>query len=349
VGSTLFYSSRLPNDTAEASLAVDAAGTLHFAGYGGLVSTLSPAQPPGPRIFGIANAAFGPAGGRMVGGELISIYGPHIGPAAPVAGVPDASGTMRVSLGGVQVFVNGSPVPLLYVSDSQVNAVTPLNLPVATERVHVSFNSSDTADFAATVMGAIPEVFQRGDGTAAAINQDGSVNSADNPAPPGSVVAVWVTGIGATPYGFWQDGYLAGGPTDFWCCQVYVDGYPAEMLYGGAAPGVVAGVAQVNFRWPVAGLSLSYAPEVIVSVSAHGVTAHGDPNTDLTAVLGLCAAADLAAQAGTDGTAWRDAARGVMTISGRWSAWNCARCIALTSASRKKACISAHRSRNRLP
>src|ERR1035437_511849 len=117
-GSTLFYSSRLPDDTAAASLAVDAAGTLHFAGYGGLVSTLSLAQPVPPRIFGIANAAFGPVGGRIVGGEVISIYGPHIGPATPAAAVPDASRMMPTSLGGVQVSINGSPIPLLYVSDS---------------------------------------------------------------------------------------------------------------------------------------------------------------------------------------------------------------------------------------
>ena len=45
-GSALAYSSRLPDDTAAASLAVDGAGTLHFAGYGGLVSTLSPARQP---------------------------------------------------------------------------------------------------------------------------------------------------------------------------------------------------------------------------------------------------------------------------------------------------------------
>ena len=273
-GAALTYSARLPGDTADASLAVDAAGTVHFAGYDGLVSTVSPTQPWAPRIFGIANSAFGPVGGRIVGGEAISIYGPHIGPTTPVTAVADATGKMPTLLGGVQVFIGGLPIPLLYVSDSQVNAVTPLNLPVATERVHVTFNGEDTTDFAATVVGASPEVFQRADGTAAAINQDGSVNSAEHPAPPGSVVAIWVTGIGATPYGFWQDGYLAGGPTDFWCCQVYVDGYPADVLYGGAAPGIVAGVAQVNFQWPPAGLSLGYAPGVGVSLSAHGVTAH---------------------------------------------------------------------------
>ena len=45
-------------------------------------------------------------------GEVISIYGPRLGPATPVTAVPDASGMMPRSLGGVQVSVNGSPVPL---------------------------------------------------------------------------------------------------------------------------------------------------------------------------------------------------------------------------------------------
>ena len=94
-----------------------AAGTLHIAGYGGLVSTLSTAQGGGSRIFGIANAAFGPVGGRVAAGEVISIYGPQLGPSTPVTAVPDASGMMPRSLGGVQVSVNGSPVPLLYVSE----------------------------------------------------------------------------------------------------------------------------------------------------------------------------------------------------------------------------------------
>ena len=270
-GTTLTYSARLPAFTAAKSLAVDAAGTVHLAGYGGLVSTVSPTQPWAPRVFGIANSAFGPMGGRIVGGEAISIYGPHIGPTTPVTAVADASGAMPRSLGGVQVTVNGSPVPLLYVSDSQVNAVVPLYLSGITARVRGSFNGVDTADFVATVVEALPGVFQRADGTAAAINQDGSVNSADHPAPPGSVVAIWVTGIGATRSGYWQDGYLASGALDFGCCQIYVDYYPADVVYGGAAPGVVAGVAQVNFQLPA---QLSLGPTVGVSVSAHGATSY---------------------------------------------------------------------------
>jgi uncharacterized protein (TIGR03437 family) len=271
-GATLFYSSRLPDDTADASLAVDAAGTVHFAGYDGLVSTVSPAQPVPPRIFGIANAAFGPVGGRIVGGEAISIYGPHIGPTTPVTAVADASGTMPNLLGGVQVTVNGSPVPLLYVSDSQVNAMAPLRFSGFPARVRVSFNGVETSDFVATVVAASPEVFQRGDGTAAAVNQDGSINSPEHPAQRGSVVAIWVTGIGTTSFGAWQDGRLATGAVDFGCCQVSAQGHPADVVYGGAAPGIVAGVAQVNFQLPAQ--LMDYGPTVDVSLSAGAVTSH---------------------------------------------------------------------------
>jgi uncharacterized protein (TIGR03437 family) len=85
------------------------------------------------------------------------------------------------------------------------------------------------------------------------------------------VVAIWVTGIGTTGFGFWQDGRLATGALDFGCCQVYVLGYPVDVLYGGAAPGIVAGVAQINFQVPAI---LSVGPTVDVLLSAGGVTSH---------------------------------------------------------------------------
>ena len=265
-GSALIYSSRLPDDTAAASLAVDAAGTLHFAGYGGLVSTLSPTAALAPRIFGITNSAFGPAGGRITGGELISIYGPHIGPPAPVTAVPDASGMMPRFLGGVQVLINGSPVPLLYVSDSQVNAVTPLFLSGITAQVQVTFNGVATADFVAAVLNAIPEIFQRADGTAAAVNQDGSINSPEHPAPPGSIVAIWATGIGVTPFGAAQDGRIAPSASDFGCCAIWAPSL-ANVVYGGAAPGIVAGVVQVNFQVPA-------QFDLYVTLASGGATSH---------------------------------------------------------------------------
>ena len=273
-GSTLIYSSRLPGDTAAASLAVDGAGVAHLAGYGGLVSTLTTAQGGCgcPRIFGIANAAFGPAGGRIVAGEVFSIYGPRLGPNIPVAAVPDATGMMPKYLDGVQVSINGTLVPLLYVSDTQVNAVAPLFLSGTTASVRVNRNGVDIPDFVATVVAASPEIFQRPDGTAAAVNQDGTLNSPEHPAQPGSIVAIWATGIGSIPFGsVWQDGQIAQRAADFGCCQIFAQA-PANVLYGGAAPGIVAGVAQVNFQVPTQ--LTYYGPTLYLSLTAGGVTSH---------------------------------------------------------------------------
>jgi uncharacterized protein (TIGR03437 family) len=69
---------------------------------------------------------------------------------------------------------------------------------------------------------------------AAGLNQDGSLNSASNPAAPGSVVSVWATGGGLPllPVSvLWGPGSL-------------------EVLYAGNAPGLVYGVVQINFRLP---------------------------------------------------------------------------------------------------
>jgi uncharacterized protein (TIGR03437 family) len=159
-------------------------------------------------------------------------------------------------------------VPLLYVSDSQVNAVTPLFLSGITAHVQVSFNDAATADFVATVLEAIPEIFQHSDRTAAAVNQDGSINSPEHPAPPGSIVAIWATGIGGTPFGSAQDGRIAASAADFGCCEILAQG-PASVVYGGAAPGIVAGVVQVNFQVPA-----QFAVYITITLAAEGATSN---------------------------------------------------------------------------
>jgi uncharacterized protein (TIGR03437 family) len=175
------------------------------------------------------------------------------------------------------VSIDGSPVTLLYVSGTQVNAVAPMRLSGATARVHVSFNGVATPDFVTAVAPASPEVFQSVDGAAAAVNQDGSINSAEHPAQPGSIIAIWATGIGAPPFGAWQDGQLATGALDFGCCQVdWAGGRPVDVMYGGAAPGIVAGVVQVNFRapGPFVDVRLGSGTTVYVTLSSGGVSGH---------------------------------------------------------------------------
>ncbi|MBZ5621353.1 MAG: SBBP repeat-containing protein [Acidobacteriia bacterium] len=238
-GSSLPYAARFPNDSVAQSVAVDAAGLVHVAGSTGLVSAIAPAQPPVARIVGIANAAAGPATGRIVPGEIVAIYGPHIGPATPGAG-------------GVQVSIGGRDAPVLYAADSQINAIVPFGVDGRfSAAVHVVFKGVTGPDFLAGVSAADPEVFRNSEGYAAAINQDGTINSPDHPAQGGSIVSIWVTGTGYEPSLDGREGQVAASAEDFDCCEVDVMGVRADVLYGGTAPGLVVGVVQVNFRVPV--------------------------------------------------------------------------------------------------
>jgi len=256
-GAKLSYSALFPSNTVAQSLAVDANGTVHVAGATGLISAFPAGAAPGqtatPWMFGIANAAGGVLTGRLAPGELIAIYGLHLGPASPVTATFNAAGFLPTMLGGIQVTINGIPAPLLYVSETQINAVAPVKLTAGSPiELQVTRNSAPLPDFRVMVDIAAPGVFQNPDGSAAAINQDGTVNSQANPAVVGSYVSVWATGTGYFPG---SDGQMATGANEFCSLVGYCEmlntasGYSAIIVpYIGAAPGMVNGVVQINFQ-----------------------------------------------------------------------------------------------------
>ena len=256
-GSALLYSSRYPANTVATALAVDPSGTVHAAGGTGLVSAFTPSQSSGARIFGLANAAGGDLSGRVAPAELISIYGLHLGISTPVYASFGAAGFLPTTLAGVQVMFNGAPAPLLYVSDTQINAVAPLALlNISSAPLRVTLNSGALADFRLVVDTAIPQVARNGDGSAAAINQDGTVNSGTHPAPVGSFVSIWATGIGYAPG---MDGQMATTAQNFCSCPIHDIATNQDIApsYAGAAPGMVTGVVQINFQVPASGTFFS--------------------------------------------------------------------------------------------
>lgn len=257
-GSGLLYSALYPGSTVSQAIAVDPSGTVHLGGQLGFVSAIVPAAPPAMKIFSVQSAVAGSSSARVSPAEVVAIYGPGIGPAAPVSASP-GSGRYPTSLGGVQVSVNGVNVPLLYVSENQINAAMPAGLTVnSSATIHVANGSSVTADFPLWVVAstgvAFPTVF----------NQDWTVNSGTNPAKPGSILIFYGTGWQPT-FAPLADGQTATVAQDFClgACQAsallnggvvlpFVGGdptpYPAAVLYGGAAPGVIAGISQFNVR-----------------------------------------------------------------------------------------------------
>jgi uncharacterized protein (TIGR03437 family) len=274
-GSALPFSARFPSGAVAQAVAVDTTGLVHAAGFAGLISTITPAQALAARVFGITNAAGGPLAGRIAPGELISIYGPSLGPSAPLAAAPDSSGFYPKSLGGVQVTIGGIAAPLLYVSGTQINAVVPFGVTSETATVQV-LTGVPVPAFRAAVDSTAPAIFANPDGSAAAVNQDRTINSPQNPAKAGSVVSIWATG---TVTASLTDGQVATAAQNYcFSCSISADTTSVNVLYAGSAPGLVAGVVQINFQLP-ANLSGS---EVSIALTSGGrssgsVTIHTAP------------------------------------------------------------------------
>jgi uncharacterized protein (TIGR03437 family) len=167
----------------------------------------------------------------------------------------DSDGRVATSLAGTQVLFNGIRAPLLYVSDRQINTVVPFGVPVGkTVLVEVEAGGKKSAPLAVEIEPVAPEIFTvAGTSTAqaAALNQDGVPNSTDHPALQGSIISLFATGGGdvAPPL---ADGQLGPTPPSALAApvQVLFGGVPGEVLFAGSAPGLVAGVIQINARIP---------------------------------------------------------------------------------------------------
>jgi len=194
-------------------------------------------------------------------GEIVTLSGNGLGPSQGIQTEATLQSPFPQQVAGVEVTFDGKPAPLLWVQDARINAVVPWSLtPGQTTQVCVSYNDVTTNCLTWPVAQIAPAVFTV-DGTyAAALNQDGTINSADHPAPPGSIVAVFATGLG--PIAPSQaDGSLVGFPLPgnillpvtveaFWFSpgNPFQPPIPLVVTYAGPAPYLVAGVSQINFE-----------------------------------------------------------------------------------------------------
>jgi uncharacterized protein (TIGR03437 family) len=154
------------------------------------------------------------------------------------------------------VFFDDVPSPLIYVSSGQVSAILPYSVSGrASSQLRIEYLGRNSNSVVLPVRGSAPAFFtanSTGIGQGAFLNQDGSVNNTANPAELGTVVVLYATGEGQTsPSGV--DGRLATEvfPKPVLPVSVQISGVDAQILYAGAAPGLVAGVLQVNARVPV--------------------------------------------------------------------------------------------------
>jgi uncharacterized protein (TIGR03437 family) len=235
--------------------------------------------------------------GPLAAGELFSIFGNGLGPAAGVSATL-VNGQFPGDLAGVRVTFDGIAAPLVYVQSSQINAVVPWELGASGVTQMCANWQAKMNCTTITLGGAAPGLFAvnpwpTGYGAipmAAAVNQDGTINSPGNPAHVGSALSLFLAGLGPLAQSP-ADGSLVPFPLPSLvynvqisvCCEAVPPNgpgtaAPAQILYAGPAPLEIAGLFQINITVPSfatgpansdAAVGLTY---VQVSVSAPGGT-----------------------------------------------------------------------------
>ena len=171
-------------------------------------------------------------------------------------------------LGDTQVILNDQPVPLYFVSPTQINFLVPMSAPVtgSAELQIIRKSSGQVMAIGPVSMNAVsPALFTTsgtGNGQVLATNQDPDqkcgkaptcyINSSTNPAARGSTISLYGTG----------EGYIPGAPPDGAISQTAVETPQkpkviigtrfvddSDVQYSGLAPGLV-GIWQINVTIP---------------------------------------------------------------------------------------------------
>ena len=197
-------------------------------------------------------------------GGLISVWGQQMSPVnMATKQIP-----LPTALGESCVMVNGTPIPLLFVSSQQINAQLPFNLAgSATLSIRTPGGISDNYYF--TVSPTAPSIFRSGvagplTGLATIVRYDNNqLVTPSNPLHANDIVSIYLTGMGATTPAvdaglgapFNPLAWAAAPPT------LTLGGHPMNVTYAGLSPGSV-GLYQINAAVPYGapqGLSIPLA------------------------------------------------------------------------------------------
>jgi uncharacterized protein (TIGR03437 family) len=173
--------------------------------------------------------------------------------------------------GGTRVLFDGVPAPMVYALAGQVSTVVPFGVQGRTStQVQVEYLGTRSDAVAVPIVAAMPAIFtldRSGKGAGAILNQNLTLNGVGTAAPIGSTIVIYATGAGAMPNvldgGLAQPPYARLIPTP----TVRIGGVPASVTYAGVAPGLIAGVLQINAVVP-AGVTPGSAVAVDLTVGS---------------------------------------------------------------------------------
>lgn len=255
-------------------------------------------NPAVPQIWAVVDSASYTVG-TVSPGEIVTIYGEGLGPAAITtfsgASLPTSLG---VSGANTSVTIDGNAAPLLYTSATQVSCIVPLAVAPGTAsgptvNVVVTYNGVAAATaYKVNVAAVNPGIFTLGpSGQAAVLNintnvtpNDYTVNGSGNAATRGSWIAIYATGFGATSCTSTQTSqcqspapteaqFVTGGDvTPSGAVTVAIGGQAVTAQVAEVPVGSVIGLLQINAQVP-AGVTPGNAVPVVISIG--GVASTG--------------------------------------------------------------------------
>jgi uncharacterized protein (TIGR03437 family) len=208
-----------------------------------------------PYLIHVSNHASMQDTGAAAAGEVVSLTGLRLGVGQPVGHRITFGKPLPRELGGVRVSFDGTPAPVLYVSQTEVRVIVPRSV-AGKDKVTIQMEVDGEAanPFEIKIAPAVPGLYTTtgtGTGQVAALNQDGSRNSEAHPAARGSVVSLFITGEGRTEPEL-ADGELPSLralPKPVLPVSATIGDRTAEVLEAQSAPGV-PGTIQISVRVP---------------------------------------------------------------------------------------------------
>ena len=234
------------------------AGTITLSSQGAANSpitinvTLAVSQVTIPVVTAVTNAAsFQPT--SVSPGLLVTLFGIGLGPTQLAGPVVNQQSLLETTVSGVRVLFDNVPSPIIYVSSVQSSVVVPYEVAGrSTVQMIVEVQGVRSAPLQLRVVDAAPGIFMAANSTnAAALNQNNTVNSPQNPAARGTYIVLYCTGEGlVTPPGI--NGQVIGTNLrrPLVPVRVRIAGQEVTPAYAGSAPGIVSGVIQVNVLIP---------------------------------------------------------------------------------------------------
>jgi uncharacterized protein (TIGR03437 family) len=229
--------------------------------------------------------------GPIAPNTLISLFGSGFQPEGLTRALYDADlGSKAVpnQLSCAAVEINRVRAPMYYTSSGQMNVVVPSGVTPGPAEVRVVLNPANRPVFSSpitvTAASAAPGLFTL-DGKRAVAQFAGTANLVGDPATltgaaaakPGDLVTLWATGLGDTNPKLDAAAIAQAAAPTVNTVTVTLNGtalVPANVMYAGLAPGLVAGAYQINIKIPAGVAAGDTAIKLAVNgnSSADGVT-----------------------------------------------------------------------------